>query len=70
LIGALRRAVAELSPEDRLLLVLRFVDERSVRDIARTLQLPSVFHVYRRVSSVLTLLRDALHRRGVEEPEP
>jgi RNA polymerase sigma factor (sigma-70 family) len=70
LIGALRRSVAELRPEDRLLLVLRFVDERSVKDMARTLRLPSVFHVYRRVSSVLTTLRERLRRSGVDEAEP
>lgn len=70
LTSALRFAMGELAPSDRLLLVLRFVDERSTRDIARILRFPSVFHVYRRLGVVLARLRDALARRGVEEPEP
>lgn len=70
LISALRDAVNALEPAEQLLLVLRFVDERAVRDIARTLRLPSVFHVYRRLGAVLSDLRAALARRGVEEPEP
>lgn len=67
---ALRRTVALLDPESRLLLALRFVDERSVREIARTLRLPSVFHVYRRLAALLARVRAELARRGVEEPEP
>lgn len=70
LTSALRLAVAELDSADRLLLMLRFADEQPVRDIARTLRFPSVFHVYRRLGTVLSRLRDALARHGVEEPEP
>jgi RNA polymerase sigma factor (sigma-70 family) len=66
----LRTALDELDPSDRLLLALRFDDERPVREIATLLQLPSVFHVYRRLGIVLTALRRALVRRGVEGSEP
>lgn len=67
---ALRQALDELDAQDRLLLALRFSDERSVREIRKTLGLPTVFHVYRRLGSVLATLRHALAVRGVEEPEP
>ena len=67
---ALTRALDELDPADRLLLALRFEDERPVREIARTLALPSVFHVYRRLGAVLSMLRRALENRGVDAAEP
>jgi RNA polymerase sigma factor (sigma-70 family) len=67
---ALERAVAELTADDRLLLTLRYVDERSVREIARVLRLPTVFHVYRRLTAVLARLRELLGRRGIDEAEP
>jgi RNA polymerase sigma factor (sigma-70 family) len=67
---ALRRALDELDPADRLLLALRFEDDRPAREIARIVGLPTVFHVYRRLGTVLAALRRALARRGVSEPEP
>jgi RNA polymerase sigma factor (sigma-70 family) len=67
---ALRQALAALDKPDRLLLALRFEDERSVREIAAVLRLPTVFHVYRRLNAALATLRQALDRRGVREPEP
>ena len=67
---ALRQALDELDASDRLLLALRFEDERPVREIARLVGLPTVFHVYRRLGAVLAELRRALGRRGVEGPEP
>lgn len=70
LMDALRRALDELDPADRMLLALRFADDRPIRDIARALGLPSVFHVYRRLGGALSALRRALARRGVEGPEP
>jgi RNA polymerase sigma factor (sigma-70 family) len=70
LVAALAGSIAELSPSDRLLLVLRFEDERPVRQIASMLALPSVFHVYRRLGAVLTQLRRALASRGVDTAEP
>jgi RNA polymerase sigma factor (sigma-70 family) len=70
LMRLLRQALEELTPSDRLLLALRFEDERPVQEIAATMQLPTVFHVYRRVTAALAHLKHALARRGVEEPEP
>lgn len=67
---ALGSALAELSPRDRLLLALRFQDDVSARDIAAALNLPSQFHVYRRLKIVLGVLRERLARRGVMEPHP
>jgi RNA polymerase sigma factor (sigma-70 family) len=70
LMETLRTVLEELDASDRLLLALRFDDERPVREIAAVLRLPSVFHVYRRLRIVLTALRRALVRRGVEGSEP
>jgi len=67
---ALSRSLEELDPADRLLLALRFEDERPVREIARTLALPTVFHVYRRLGAILSQLRRALESRGVDTAEP
>ena len=70
LAARLDRAVGELPPEDRLLLVLRYVDERPVREIARALRLKTVFHAYRRLNATIALLRERLRRLGVDEAEP
>src|SRR5256714_9595305 len=67
---ALTRALNELDPADRLLLALRFEDERPVREIGRTLGMPSVFHVYRRLGVILSMLRRALENRGVDAADP
>jgi RNA polymerase sigma factor (sigma-70 family) len=67
---ALSHALEELDPADRVLLALRFEDNRPIRDIARTLHLPTVFHVYRRLGAVLSELRRALEKRGVDTAEP
>src|SRR4051812_42562263 len=70
LAAALAGSIAELSPNDRLLLVLRFEDDRPVREIARMLRLPTVFHVYRRLGAILSQLRRTLATRGVDTAEP
>jgi RNA polymerase sigma factor (sigma-70 family) len=62
---ALSRALRTLEPRDRLLLALRFNDERPVREIAGKLSLPTVFHVYRRLDTVLAVLRLSLANGGV-----
>ena len=62
--------VGALEPDDQLLLVLRFRDERTAAEIARILRLPTAFHVYRRLERLASSLRDALRRRGVEDPVP
>jgi RNA polymerase sigma factor (sigma-70 family) len=67
---ALSVELARLAPADRLLLSLRFVDERSVAQIARALGFASVFHVYRRLRVLLSLLRDNLALHGVHDAEP
>lgn len=68
-VAALRAALRELDPADRLLLAMRFEDEQPVREIARTLRLPSIFHVYRRLGAVLTSLRQTLQARGVDSAD-
>jgi len=70
LIESLHDAVAELSTADQLLLTLRFRDALSAAEIARLQGLPSPFHVYRRLDRLLGRLREALKRRGVEDPAP
>lgn len=70
LTDALRRSLDELPAAVRLLLALRFEDGRSVREIAAMLGLPTVFHVYRQLNAALSVLRQALLRQGVEEPNP
>lgn len=67
---ALASAVAGLAPRDRLLLQLRYEDDLSVREVAEVLDLPSVFHVYRRQKKLLETLRRTLLERGVTGVEP
>lgn len=66
----IQRALADLHPADQLLLALRYEDDRPVREIARQLQMPSVFHVYRRLNVVLEMLRRTLARRGITSSDP
>jgi RNA polymerase sigma factor (sigma-70 family) len=56
----LNAAVATLSPSDQLLLTLRYQDDRSAREIASLMSLPTPFHVYRRLNRVHDSLRQAL----------
>lgn len=67
---ALHNALGELDPSDRLLLKLRFDDGLSAADIADLMRMPTPFHVYRRLSTLLESLRKALRTRGVEGPTP
>jgi RNA polymerase sigma factor (sigma-70 family) len=53
-------AVANLTSSDQLLLALRYRDDRSAREIASLMKLPTPFHVYRRLSRVHASLRQAL----------
>lgn len=73
-LGQLRRALAvaleRLEPVDRLLLAMRFEDQRPAADIARALSFPTQFHVYRRLNKLLEELRAALESRGVDGPVP
>jgi len=67
---AVQGALSELDPSDRLLLKLRFDDGLSAADIAEFMRLPTPFHVYRRLTSLLESLRRVLRERGVEGPVP
>jgi RNA polymerase sigma factor (sigma-70 family) len=67
---ALESALATLSPEDRVLLRMRFDDGMSAREIAQLLQMPSQFHVYRKLDAVLARLKTILRSRGIEGPHP
>jgi len=66
----LAAATARLAPTDRLLLKLRFDDDLSAREIGAVIGLPTPFHVYRRINTLLELLRRSLRQRGVEGAEP
>ena len=64
--ASLRSAIAMLAPQDRLLLTLRFQDNLSAARIARLLDMPTPFHVYRHLRSVLRRLRATLEGRGID----
>jgi len=53
-------AIATLNPKEQLLLTLRYQDDRSAREIASMMSLPTVFHVYRMLGRVHESLRQAL----------
>lgn len=61
-------ALQELPAADQLLLSLRFNDEMEAADIARVMEFPSRFHVYRRLDRVLHQLRGQLQEKGIEAP--
>jgi RNA polymerase sigma factor (sigma-70 family) len=63
----LHLALAGLTPQERLLLKLRYEDGLSASVIARMLGLPTPFHVYRRTTQLLTGLRQSLRR--LPDPE-
>ena len=64
----LRHAVSELEPRDRMLLALRFDDGLTAERIAATLEMPSAFHVYRRLNRILAELRRRM--RETDEGNP
>lgn len=70
----IRRTVSQeidaLPPTDRLLLKLRFEDGLSAKEIADVVDAATPFHVYRRLNTVLALLRRRLVARGVENAVP
>lgn len=65
LVDALSSVLARLTARDRALLAFRYEDDLSARQIAEIMSFPSIFHVYRRLSSVLRTCRDALERQGI-----
>jgi len=64
----LNEALDHLSPRDHLLITLRFVDDVSVRQIARAMSFNSPFQVYRRLKKILARLRLHLEERGINGP--
>ncbi len=63
-------ALATLTPVDRLLVKLRFEDDMPAAAIAPILDLPSPFHVYRRLRKVCASLRSTLRDAGIDGSEP
>jgi RNA polymerase sigma factor (sigma-70 family) len=63
--ATIREAMSAMTAEDRLILRLRFVKERSIADIARALQREQR-PLYRRIEALLGVLRHALERAGFE----
>lgn len=61
---ALSRALGQLSPEDRLILRMRFWEAMSVADIARALGLAQK-RLYRRIDRALVELREQLEAAGL-----
>lgn len=68
--AVLTAALASLEPRDRLLIKLRFEDGCSMPEVARSLEIPSRFHAYRRLDGVLAKLRGALARNGISDGAP
>lgn len=68
--GALRGALRSLPSRDRMLLACRYEEGMTARDIARLMDFPSVFHVYRHLKAVQRSLRGLLERKGVDDPSP
>lgn len=68
LVDRLNVALDRLPVADRLLIVRRFEDELSVREIANLTGSRSVYHVYRRLNSILKTVREDLESGGVEGP--
>jgi RNA polymerase sigma factor (sigma-70 family) len=59
-------ALSALPPADRLLLKFRFEDDLSANQIAKTMGLPTPFHVYRRLNALFLSLRHSLRGAGIE----
>lgn len=65
LLAALDQELRALDHRDRLLLVLRYEDDATAREIRRIMDFPSLGHVYRRLDKILGDLRDRLRARGL-----
>lgn len=66
-LASLEQALAELEPEDRLLLRIRYEDGVSVPEMARALGVDSPFVLYRRLDKILRSLRARLSSMGVDD---
>jgi RNA polymerase sigma factor (sigma-70 family) len=67
---SLSAALNSLSAGERLLLAFRYEQGLTARQIARLLDFPSVFHVYRRLTAVQQSLRTTLAGRGIDGASP
>jgi RNA polymerase sigma factor (sigma-70 family) len=67
---SLSEALGSLSSRDRLLLAFRYERDLTARQIARLMQFPSVFHVYRHLKTVQRSLRTSLEAKGVDSATP
>lgn len=67
---ALERALGNLDASDRLVLRLRFEDDRSVPETARLLGEESPFRMYRRLERILAAVRRTLQAAGIENSVP
>lgn len=63
--AVLRQVIAELSPEDQVIMKLRFWDDFSIADIARALHLEQK-PLYRRVEAIEQRLRERLTAQGFD----
>lgn len=63
--GVVRNAIAEMQPEDQVIIRMRFWHDVSVADIARALHLEPK-PLYRRIESIEARLRALLERRGID----
>ena len=64
----LRRALDGLSPEDRLIMKLRFIDSMKVSTMARILHADQK-QLYRRIDRLVSALREALLAAGVAKSD-
>lgn len=66
--GLINEAMESLGPQDRIVLRMRFEDDISVADIARTLHLDQK-RLYRRLDDILFGFRKSLEDKGLGWPE-
>jgi RNA polymerase sigma factor (sigma-70 family) len=64
--GSVEKALALFTPEDQLLIKLRYSDGLSAAAIARLMNFPTPFHVYRKSAQLLKALRHALAQEGFD----
>jgi RNA polymerase sigma factor (sigma-70 family) len=67
---ALEASLALLPPAHRLLLAMKFEDDRSAREIGDLLHYPTPFHVYRALNALLRELRASLAQKGISDSQP
>ena len=65
-VGAIRELITQLPDEEQVIVRMRFWDDISVADIARTLRIDQK-PLYRRLESIQKQLRTALVSRGIDE---